>query len=826
MPVINSPYKSNRGLSIRKTLFLLLPFFFCAGLQAATITFTVDTSAPVSVIPPYCYGSNNIITNNPTTQTTPTITLVNNIPLYRQGGNRLTAYNWENNASNAGMDWGPNHEDWYMVPNNVLPPGMPATTLTSFILSNNAVLAASLVTLQMAGYVSADGNCNCDVTVTGAADTSGTYWKTVSFTGGPSSGTPVTTDNVVYMDEAMHYLVNSVGSAGRGGALFYDLDNEPGIWNGTHPLVHPAQAACSEVAGKGVSLATVITSIDPGAQVLGPVAYGWGEYTNNQGAPDAVNLSSYDNGNYIPYLNYYLATMNTASSSASRRLLHYLDLHWYPEATGNGVRITNDDTSQLVAIARMQAPRSLWDPTYTETSWIAQNSLPNSPITLIPRLQAAVSQYYHGTKLFFSEYQYGSGEDISGGVAQADALGIFGKYGVGACRWDDGTNNAYVGAAFNLYLNYNGAGAGFGDLSMPLSVPSASIALASGYASRSNSQPNKIWIVAISRNYSSASVTDTGSFTLNNLSGGQGISSIKSYRFDSTHSTLYSPVAPVTTSATSFTDNLPGRSGTLYEITLNQTFITFTPSPTATSMATPTKTPTPTNSPTLTRTHTFTATLTPSQTKTSTITPTLTITAVMLTPAITLTPTDTISPTPWPTGVPTYTYTDTPTATDTLTITSTPTSTPPPTITWTQTDTPTFTDTLTATNSPTNTPSPTFTWTQTETYSPTATSSPTLSMTPTPSCFYVGMNVFQPSQAPVTISFCHSNSGHYSLKIYNSAGEHIKTFLDGHIGVSPASQTYLWDGTNKDNDECASGVYLLKLSKPNGTQWKRIILIK
>ncbi len=593
----------------------------------------MDAGASVSVIPPYCYGSNDVITNNPATQTTPTFTLVNNIPLYRQGGNRLTAYNWENNASNAGMDWGPNHEDWYMVPGNVTPPGLPATTLTNFILNNNAVTAASLVTLQMAGYVSADGNCNCDVTITGAADTSGTYWKAVSFSGGPSSGAPVTTDNVVYMDEEMYYLLATVGSASSGGALFYDLDNEPGIWSGTHPLVHPAQAACSEVAGKGVSLATVITSIDPVAQVLGPVAYGWGEYTNNQGAPDAGNLSSYDNGNYVPYLNYYLATMSSASNSAGRRLLHYLDLHWYPEATGsNGasqVRITNDDTSQGVAVARMQAPRSLWDPSYTEISWIAQNSLPNTPVTLIPRLQAAVSQYYPGTKLFFSEYQYGSGEDVSGGVAQADALGIFGKYGVGACRWDDGTNNAYVGAAYNLYLNYNGAGASFGNLSMPVSVPSASITLASGYAARSNIQPNKIWIVALSRNYSSASVTDTGSFTIANLSGGQGISSIKSYRFDSTHSTLYSPTtAPVTASAASFSDSLPGRSGTLYEITLSQSFNTLTPTSTSTSTGTPT--PTHTATPTSTGTiptYTFTPSPTPTPTATKTLTPTWTPTA-------------------------------------------------------------------------------------------------------------------------------------------------------------------------------------------------------
>src|SRR5205814_648061 len=164
-----------------------------------------------------------------------------------------------------------------------------------------------------------------------------------------------------------NYLGVHLGFSTNGGAKLYDLDNEPALWNSTHPMVHPAQHTCAEVSSKGISLATVITQYDPQALILGPVAYGWSEYVDNGTAP-------YNNGNGIQYLNYYLAQFNGASTAANRRLLHYLDLHWYPEATGsNGVsqvRITNDDVSTGVAIARMQAPRSLWDPSYTESSWI------------------------------------------------------------------------------------------------------------------------------------------------------------------------------------------------------------------------------------------------------------------------------------------------------------------------------------------------------------------------------------------------------------------------------------------------------------------------
>lgn len=572
--------------------------FLWAPVFASSITFTINAGSAGTTIPSQVYGSDQFLSG------------VTN-PFYRQGGNRMTAYNWENNSSNAGTDYGPNHEDWYDVPNGVTPPGMPATTLTQFILGNNAIGADSLVTLQMAGYVSANGACNCVVTVTGAADAAGTYWKAVSLTGNPVTGPPNTSDNVVYMDEEMAYLIAAVGGAGTGGAKFYDLDNEPALWKNTHPLVHPGQPTCAEVSGKGITLAQVITAADPNAQVLGPVAYGWSEYVNNQSAPDSGILSGYNNGDGVKYLNYYLSQFASASSTAGHRLLHYLDVHWYPEATGfNGsanVRITNNDTSYGVAVARMEAPRSLWDSSYVESSWIA-SSLGNSPITLIQRLQAAVSQYYPGTGLSFSEYNYGSGEDISGGVAQADALGIFGQYGSIACRWDDGTADQYVKAAFKLYLNYDGAGSSFGNLSLP--AASSSVSLGSVYAARSNGSPNKLWIVAINRDYPCAgcAVTDTGTFTVNNISAGQVISTIRSYRFDAGNSNLYQPTAP-NISGGGFTDNLPGRSGTIYEISLG----TPTPSPTPTDTptpcmdglghtCTPTITPTPTSTPTVTST--------------------------------------------------------------------------------------------------------------------------------------------------------------------------------------------------------------------------------
>ena len=54
----------------------------------AAIRFTLNSGQDVKPISPYIYGSNS--------------DLITNRTFVRSGGNRLTGYNWETNASNAG----------------------------------------------------------------------------------------------------------------------------------------------------------------------------------------------------------------------------------------------------------------------------------------------------------------------------------------------------------------------------------------------------------------------------------------------------------------------------------------------------------------------------------------------------------------------------------------------------------------------------------------------------------------------------------------------------------------------------------------------------
>jgi hypothetical protein len=147
--------------------------------------------------------------------------------------------------------------------------------------------------------------------------------------------------------------------------------------------------------------------------------------------------------------------------------------------------------------ARVQAPRSLWDPSYTENSWITQDST-GAPICLIPALRAKIEKWYPGTKLSISEYNYGGGGDVSGAIAQADVLGIFGREGVfAAALWPDMTAMPFIGGAFEMYRNYDGKDGTFGDVS--IHAASGNAAKCSIYASLDSYVDGRMVVVLINK---------------------------------------------------------------------------------------------------------------------------------------------------------------------------------------------------------------------------------------------------------------------------------------------------------------------------------------
>jgi flagellar hook assembly protein FlgD len=67
--------------------------------------------------------------------------------------------------------------------------------------------------------------------------------------------------------------------------------------------------------------------------------------------------------------------------------------------------------------------------------------------------------------------------------------------------------------------------------------------------------------------------------------------------------------------------------------------------------------------------------------------------------------------------------------------------------------------------------------------------------------------------------------GDYSLKIYNSVGEHVRT-IDSQYLTGQLKANYQWDGKNKYGEPCASGVYIFYLSEPFSRKIKRVLLVR
>jgi hypothetical protein len=477
---------------------------FCTSfVQAAiNVTYNVNTDANKTPISKYVYGSN---WGGGTDYT-----------IRRSGGNRLTGYNWENNFSNAGADWY-HSNDRYLVqdipPAQQLVPGIAITSFHDAALSQGQ---ASVVTLQMAGYVSADdyGEVNLAQTAPSSRWKKVVYAKGAPFCNPP--GSPNTVDANVYMDEFINFLVSKYGHAGEpNGVKFYDLDNEPDIWSdgaggGTHPRIHPVDPCCLELKDRSVALSTAVKNVDPNAQIMGPVSYGFEGYRTFQGASDWGSQGS----GYKWFLSYYLDKMKAASGTAGKRLLDALDVHWYPEAQDvNGVRITEFRNYRANWDARMQAPRSLWDYDYSENSWI--HTWYHSWLPILPPLKTSIDTNYPDTNLAITEYAYGGEDHYSGGIATADVLGIFGKYGVYvATYWGEGT---YVDAAIKMFRKYDfRTNATFGDMNVPATMSNK--VDSSIYASIFDSNNNVLHLIVTNKNFDNDingtfNITSSHSFT-------------------------------------------------------------------------------------------------------------------------------------------------------------------------------------------------------------------------------------------------------------------------------------------------------------------------
>lgn len=383
------------------------------------------------------------------------------VPVNRWGGNSIERYNNQTGVTSLA-------NDWYFQNS----PGDVGGD-HAFETDNEADGADTIMTVPLIGWV-ADSPTACSYPLAGGAtyddaaphNADGSILCGNGRQGGELVGSVDPNLTSIPFDEAdatalVQNMVATHGNAAAGGVETYALGNEPGLWHATHGDIRATPIGRDEIVGRNVSFATAIKSADSTAQVAGPVLWSGNSYyvTSDE------MLSGLRPGDVPTFAGDYLARMRAASDAAGTRLLDIFAVNFYDDRVYGG----GSD------VMRLESTRNLWDPSYAPGDWwVVRDFLFGNGSAVIPRLASSIDENYPGTDLAITEYNFGGNETIVGALAQADALGIFGREDLDtATIWDPYaewlgiTVDEYAARpvmhAFRLFRDYDGAGSRFGD---------------------------------------------------------------------------------------------------------------------------------------------------------------------------------------------------------------------------------------------------------------------------------------------------------------------------------------------------------------------------
>ncbi len=505
-----------------------------APATASGPALVVDAGNQEHAISPLIYGMNAYLLDTTSAQTA-------NVSVTRWGGDDTSRYNYQTGNSNSASDY---YFENGVGSGGMLPNPTSSAQFTDYVTAANGLGATVLGTMNVNGWVTnsstsacsypqstypgqasySPSNCGdgiypdgtqsctssggCDITI--PANQQAAFAAVTSNAEPPPASSAATLPAASSVNAAWAKAtwpggwVNSIvtasgygdGASGKGVAI-WDMDNEPAWWDAVHRDVHPNPSTYDEVTFGGISTALAIKTVDPTAQVSGPIIdfwwnyfyskkdieQGWGTGPCYEPWSDPTDRAAHGGVAMIPY---YLEQMNDASTAYGIRLLDYVDIHGYFAGSYNGNSVaftTAGDTGEQMV--RMDSVRALWDPTYTNSNYAAPDYSANpstqscnDPLQApeaIPMLHAWVNgtaplgdanNNYPGTKTGIDEYNFGGLESINGAVTQADVLGVFGQYGL-----DLGTlwpTQAYStqgpgNYAFAIYRDYDGKDSTFGN---------------------------------------------------------------------------------------------------------------------------------------------------------------------------------------------------------------------------------------------------------------------------------------------------------------------------------------------------------------------------
>jgi len=463
--------KSSQEVQVRKLLLWMTIVPACAPLllaQNPATAVNVDANASRHAINPQVYG---------VAFASQADLSALNVPLNRSGGNSTSTYNWQTDAHNTAQDyyWESISECFGAGGN---PPCMtPGGGPDAFITATKAANAEPLITIPMLDWIAKRGDdhpffCSFPKTIYPNQDSFDQFDTNcgngqnggVLIAGSDPNNAYVPSDVNTQQGWVQH-LINTWGAAAKGGVKYYILDNEHSIWFSTHFDVHPQGPGMDEIAGKMISYGGMVRTNDANAVIFGPEEYGWTGYfysgkdqqyfetTGDFNPADFPDRSTHGGMDYMPWL---LGALHTDEVNTGVRKLDVFSLHYYPQE--NEYSNAVDTATQLL---RNRSTRSLWDPTYKDTSYI------NDYVMLVPRMKSWVAANYPGLKTAITEYNWGAEDHINGATTQADIYGIFGREGLDmATRWTTPANTTPTFKSMQMYRNYDGNQSTFGDTSV------------------------------------------------------------------------------------------------------------------------------------------------------------------------------------------------------------------------------------------------------------------------------------------------------------------------------------------------------------------------
>ena len=324
---------------------LLLLFLSSSFSVFAQVTVTIDFAQSTTPISPLIYGRNNSLSS---TSSSPTTT--NDWNLLKEAGIRFTRENSGNNCSK--YNWRlkmSSHPDWY---NNVYAADWDYEITSAQTQMPSLKL---MYGFQLLGMVAKTNTKNFgDYAYNSSQSWLGVHQNlagggVINTGGGSAALTQGDTNQYLKswpVDSSVAILNHWLNNLNINPAAveYWNLDNEPDIWNGTHDDVMRANVDAEFYVQKYIAAAKKARALYPNIKLTGPVAANeWQWYAWND-----ANINY--NGKNYSWLEYFIKRVAEEQISSGIRLLDVIDLHHYPSGTNQ---------SNI-----MQYHRVYFDPTY------------------------------------------------------------------------------------------------------------------------------------------------------------------------------------------------------------------------------------------------------------------------------------------------------------------------------------------------------------------------------------------------------------------------------------------------------------------------------